>query len=453
MKILFSQLILLLIGFSVVYKLWVSRRDDGLSFRDVIVTEYACFKELSAPTESKEKTVSVVVDITDIPRTVENVTKREFHATRFLKGFGELNRNRFFSLILSHIEYDYSSIRYPIPFKTLVNDMSVHYVRFELKNSILPEFVYTGFIPTYSNQRSDVLVMTGASDNHGLGSFNCMYSVILADPYASILYIDYGLSPRLLSILSSHFKTLHQIQLSVNSDGFLGYRKYQWKSFPDWMHLSGNEQRGGYSWKMVAVHDAFFEWKGMLVWFDGGNVVVDGLSRELTAARRYGVYSPFSADTIGRWVHKDMRQFAQKHKFVKYIKKHQPMASGGVLFIDYSKSFTRKFVEMLTECCYTQSCVAPKRASMSNHRQDQSILSMLLYEFRVPRAASEQFDFHPSLRNDGDNDEQITGSILNNLFMAIQNTYNLSLDNQFYNTTQLEWNQVRMKWVSRKLYN
>lgn len=100
MKILFLQLIVLLIGFSVVHQLWALRRDDAIPFKDVIITEYPCFKELIVPTKAKEKPVSVVVDITDIPKTAENATKRQFHATRFLKAFGELNRNRFASFIL-----------------------------------------------------------------------------------------------------------------------------------------------------------------------------------------------------------------------------------------------------------------------------------------------------------------------------------------------------------------
>ena len=35
--------------------------------------------------------------------------------------------------------------------------------------------------------------MTGATANHALASFNCFYSMVLADPYASYVYLDLGI--------------------------------------------------------------------------------------------------------------------------------------------------------------------------------------------------------------------------------------------------------------------
>ena len=91
------------------------------------------------------------------------------------------------------IEYDYDDIEYPVPFNKLVSDISTHYENYGIANKSLP-FLLTGDIPTYHLHTSDVLMMTGASDNHGYGSFNCLYSMVLADPYASYMYIDLGLS-------------------------------------------------------------------------------------------------------------------------------------------------------------------------------------------------------------------------------------------------------------------
>ena len=78
-------------------------------------------------------------------------------------------------------------------------------------------FVLTGDIPKFEKQTSEVLMMTGASDNHALGSFNCLFSMVVADPYASYMYIDLGLSTRFRNILFTHFNTIHQIQKKMNS--------------------------------------------------------------------------------------------------------------------------------------------------------------------------------------------------------------------------------------------
>ena len=147
-----------------------------------------------------------------------------------------------------NIEYDYSDTIYPVPFNKLVSDISNRYVNFGAKIDSAP-FVLTGDIPRFDKQTSEVLMMTGASDNHALGSFNCLFSMVVADPYASYMYIDLGLSPRFRNILFTHFNTIHQIQRKMNSTGFVAYRKFKFSSFPRWITLAGNpQQRVGYAW-------------------------------------------------------------------------------------------------------------------------------------------------------------------------------------------------------------
>ena len=75
--------------------------------------------------------------------------------------------------------------------------------------------------------------MTGASENHVLGSFNLLYSILLTEPYSSILYIDLGISNQQLQYLKAHFETIRQLQTAIRSNGFLAYRKFNWTSFPE----------------------------------------------------------------------------------------------------------------------------------------------------------------------------------------------------------------------------
>lgn len=112
----------------------------------------------------------------------------------FLKDFGVYEKNRSTSAKHWRVEYDYHDIVYPIPFNTLYNNISTHYIDYGKAPEGLPLFVLTGDIPEFDKQFSDVLMMTGASDNHAYGSFNALYSMVLADPYASYLYIDLGIS-------------------------------------------------------------------------------------------------------------------------------------------------------------------------------------------------------------------------------------------------------------------
>ena len=246
-----------------------------------------------------------------------------------------------------------------------MSQISTHYENYGLKNASLP-YLLTGDIPTYHLQTSAVLMMTGASDNHGYGSFNCLYSMVLADPYASYLYIDLGLSPELKEILFSHFETIHQIQMKMKSTGFLAYRKFKWDSFPEWMNLFKNkEQRGGYSWKVVSYMDAAFAWKAITFWIDGGSLIRDGITRELSNVRLEGIYSPVSGGGAAeKWTHNQTIEFLLSHHFIDSFDRNGRMGCGGHLITDWSnKTVVNKVLIPYRQCAYTQKCISPRGSS------------------------------------------------------------------------------------------
>ena len=307
----------------------------------------------------------------------------------------------------------------------------------------------TGDLPELDKHYSDVLVMTGASDNHGFGSFNLMYSVLLADPYASIIFIDLGLSPKYLSYLSAHFETYKQIQNKVHSNGFLAYRRFNWNSFPNWMnlHQTGRDKRGGYGWKPISVFDAFTQWKGLFSWLDAGDVIVDSFSKEFSFARRYGIFVPSSPGTLTKWTHKDTLSFMETNKLVTDLDHNGPNCSSGIVFIDYSFVYTHELIRRWMVCAYTSKCIVPKDANIKNHRFDQSILSVLLNHYHVPRSMDKSFYFHPSLRNEANDVKQI----LANLIVALQNAYHIKLSNKKYDFSKFKYGKLKYLYTYRKL--
>ena len=367
----------------------------------------------------------------------------------FLKDFGKFAKNRLLSFHSLSLEYDYDDIEYPIPFNELYHNISNRYVNYGQINPFLPTYILTGDLPVFDNQYSDILVMTGASDNHAHGAFMMMYSVLLADPYASLLFVDLGFSEEMMVHLKAHFETMYQIQTKMKSNGFLAYRKYNWDSFPEWMDLqkSGNSKRGGYSWKVIPIYDAFFQWKGMLSWLDSGAIIIDGFSREFTLARRYGYFAPPSVGTIGLWTHKDTVRFMKEQNLAPNAKDSDPNCSAGIAFMDYSKPFVHEMISKYTECAYTQKCMAPKESTLKNHRFDQAVLSMLISEYKIPKSVSHGYYFHPAIRNEKGNVSQIFANIL----LPLQQAYHISLNNRIYDISKMKYNSTKMKGVSRKI--
>lgn len=300
---------------------------------------------------------------------------------------------------------------------------------------MLPSFILTGPLPQYDYQYSDKLIITGASTNHAYGSFNLLYSIILADPFVSILYIDLGITLELLTILNSHFITIHQIQRKLRSDGFLSYRKYNWKSFPKWMNLyTDSSQRGGYSWKVIPIVDAFFEWKGQLSWLDSGCILMDGFSREFTLAKKYGVFTPRSSGNMGKWTHPDCIHFMKKNNMISHYTGEDTIYSGGILYLDYSKKITHILMKQYEECAYTQRCITPRGSNRTNHRQDQSALSLLINSYGI--LDNMKRTFRPALRN-----EHFDIVSLTNLILSIQQVYHITINSTIYNISSLSYHK------------
>ena len=299
----------------------------------------------------------------------------------------------------------------------------------------------TGDIPPFVNQTSDVLMVTGASDNHALASFNCLFSMVLADPYASFLYIDLGMNDDERDILFSHFDTIKQIQNKMESTGFIAYRRFNWSSFPKWMWLKGNPFRqDGYAWKVISFLDGAFAWKGIAMWNDGGNVFRRGMSRELTNARVDGIYSPPSTGKQYRWTYKDTSDFLLKHNLIQHYYKYDPNASGTMIIIDWSNSnVVNKVVYPLYQCAFTQKCITPRGSNKDNHRQDQAVLSALLNNIKLHRSMNWDYNYHPAFRVEFGNKTERYKSALGHILRKIQDTYQIKFTNSYISNNEMKY--------------
>ena len=294
--------------------------------------------------------------------------------------------------------------------------------------------------------------MTGASSNHVFSSFNCLYSMVLADPYASYMYLDLGIEDELLNKLYSHFETVLQIQGKMKSTGIIGYRRLDWDHFPEWFSISKNRrQRGGYSWKVIPLVDVFLEWKAIVYWIDAGCVIREGISREVTMARHYGLYSPRSRHTVSVWVYPKTQEFLVNHHVIPHaVSGDFPMVSGGLLIMDYAnRTILESFIIPYYKCAYTQKCITPIGSDMGNHRQDQSVLTVMIAALGIPCSGSPSFVYHPALWQDKNNNETLTTTILGNLVLKIQDTYSIRVTNRMYNTSEFYYTREEYPFISR----
>ena len=237
-------------------------------------------------------------------------------------------------------------------------------------NSRFPSFVGTGDVSPSAFAECDFIVVTGSSQNHILPNVNMMLSVVRANCNASIVFVDYGLDDDGVALLSRAFSLIHSMHTALNSPAELYYRKFDFAHFPAWMDIMERKARGGYAWKVVSLVDVFFEWRAVVYWVDGGCVIREGISRELSWTRHHGLFSPQSAGTVGTRVHPSTREFMVKTGLLRRsVALEKGMLSGGVLMLDFANAMIRdQLVPRYLVCAYTQKCISPRETDRSNHR-------------------------------------------------------------------------------------
>ena len=86
---------------------------------------------------------------------------------------------------------------------------------------------------------------------------------------------------------------------------------------------------------------------------------------------------------------------------------------------------------------------------MTNHRQDQAVLSALVNNIGAIKSMNSKYQALPALRQERGNNEKFCKKILSNYIISIQNTYQIKINNRYYKTTNISYTPIDYKFVSR----
>ena len=227
-------------------------------------------------------------------------------------------------------------------------------------------------------------MVTGSSQNHLYANVNMMYSIIYTNCELPIVFVDYGLEEDGLNYLIRNMKIMHGIHLKLNSTAKLYYRKFDFSHFPAWVNISDPEIRGAYTWKVVSYFDVLNQTKRMIAWSDGGNMWTQSIVKDMIRTAAEGMFTPYSGDSLQRWVHGKSKQFLASNKMVRKLFDGKGMCTGGYLLVNYyNENAMNNVIFPLLQCAYTRKCISPERTNRKNHRQDQAILSVLVHSASV----------------------------------------------------------------------
>jgi hypothetical protein len=221
--------------------------------------------------------------------------------------------------------------------------------------------IYERNLIRFGHIPSALTILTGANSSHQKSLQQLLSSITYYESFAKIVVFDLGLTQPEVANLQCRFP---QVEI----------RHFDYSQWPAYFDININA--GEYAWKPVIIAEALEEFQGQLLWLDAGCVVVQPLLRIRKVLQRSGFYSPLAGSTVGEWTHPAtlaMMGLDKKHLTGRQF-------SGGIVGVNYAFLEARKLVHEWKTCALNKDCIAPIGSSRANHRQDQAVLSILIYQ-------------------------------------------------------------------------
>lgn len=243
-------------------------------------------------------------------------------------------------------------------------------------------------------------LVTGASDNHYKSLINMILSFMKYhknDTGYKIVVYNLGIKDdlwiKLLNIFSRYTNFIPET--------------FDYSQYPDYVNININA--GEYAWKPIIIHEVFNKYKDITLWMDAGNILINKMHNINELISNDNIYSGYSGNansTIERWTHPKTIEYMGAMANGYDITKCQSR-NGACVGFNYNKQYVREFVEEYKNYALIKECIAPEGSDRSNHRQDQSIFSIMFYKYFLTHRFSfstEAVDYYADYKIQNDVD-------------------------------------------------
>jgi len=213
------------------------------------------------------------------------------------------------------------------------------------------------------NKRANVKIITASDYKFYESLIQLIDSIIIHEPNTNIVVYDIGL-------MTSHIEELKKTnRVELKTFDFEKYPKF----------LSERDKfgkLGAYAWKSAILNEVLeHENKDIVLWLDAGNILTSSLKRLKKVVLLNNFYSPLSAGNLIDWCHPKTLQYLNAPKYI--FKKAN--LTGGLVAFNTASSFAKDLAKKWYKNSMIEDCIAPPDSDRNNHRQDQSVLSILFY--------------------------------------------------------------------------
>jgi len=120
-----------------------------------------------------------------------------------------------------------------------------------------------------------------------------------------------------------------------------------------------------------------------LIWCDTRNMVNNNLESLLKFLDTNGIYTDITQGNISDWTVNGTIEYFKKYEELdakKYLM--YPMRNAALPCFNINIEWIREFINEFSRLSLIKDCIFPMGSSYSNHRQDQSILTIIYYKYK-----------------------------------------------------------------------
>ena len=241
-------------------------------------------------------------------------------------------------------------------FRWLINK-----IQFRTKfSSALRRVKLIGFRLSLSNHPEQAIsIVTGSDHSHFESSLFLLNSIKRFEPSTQVFYFDLGLEKVQLVKLVQSFPSLTVIPF-VFSD------------FPDWFNI--RKEAGQYAWKPTAICLALQYTDHNLLWLDAGDLLVSPLTYVKRIIARDGIFIMQTSNSVGELTHPlTVSHFSAEDSISRL------QLSAAIIGFARNNGVAMESLQKWRELSSIREIIAPPNSSRLNHRQDQAVLTLVLF--------------------------------------------------------------------------
>jgi len=210
-----------------------------------------------------------------------------------------------------------------------------------------------------------ITIITAASQNH----FKSLCQFIESAKNYNILNIyvyDLGLNTNSIEYLNKQYP-------------FIIFKIFNYKNYPDYFNIEIN--KGEYAWKPAIIYEVSNEVKnGIILWCDAGNkFIINQIDFLIHIIKQQGIYTPTSSGNVKKWTYYKTLEYFNIFDDNPIL--NLPNRNGAIIGFNLDNKNVIDFINEYNKLACIKECIAPSGSSRENHRQDQSILTILYYKY------------------------------------------------------------------------